>query len=477
MTLSTEGFERPRLPEIKSDYDQRFTDALGPVNTGADSVVGQIIAIFSAALDDAYEVLQDTYDSMYPSSAEGISLDGAVSFIGLERLAAEPTTVYAMCYGTEGTLIPAGALARADDNSQYEASESVVIGRANAGDIYVSVLSVQNSVTYQLIVGGTSFTYDSDVDATAEEIIAGLAAAFAASNFTATIIGTTQLRITAVDLYSKFTVTIGPKLKLDAIGSPVLFTALESGAAELPAGALTTIDTALLGWTSIENLVAGDIGRAVETDDELRIRHAESVRVTGAATLKAIRSRLLAEVDSVNYVAIYENRTNEPDIYGLPAHSFEAVVIGGLDQAVADKIFEVKPAGIETHGNTFATVIDDNGDGQTMYFSRPTTKYAWIKVTVDSLYTEEALAPTTEQAIKDAVLAQGASLNIGEDIILQRFIGPIYEAVRGLGGITIEADLTALPGDTPTYGAVNIAVARTEQSEFDLTRISVVGLP
>jgi len=88
MPLNVTGFERPRLTEIKADYDQRFTDALGPVNTSPDAVIGQIIGIFSAALDDAYETLQDNYDSMYPYSADGTSLDGAVSFVGKDVMAA-----------------------------------------------------------------------------------------------------------------------------------------------------------------------------------------------------------------------------------------------------------------------------------------------------------------------------------------------------------------------------------------------------
>jgi len=40
MGLNTTGFERPRLTEIKADYDQRFTDALGPVNTSPDVCIG-----------------------------------------------------------------------------------------------------------------------------------------------------------------------------------------------------------------------------------------------------------------------------------------------------------------------------------------------------------------------------------------------------------------------------------------------------
>lgn len=475
MSLTEEGFVRPRLNEIKATYDQSFTDALGPVNTAPDAVVGQIIGIFSAALDDAYEALQNTYDSMYPYSAEGTSLDGAVSFVGLARLAAAPTTVVAMCYGTDSTLIAAGALARSIDNRQYVATADTVITRASAGDVYIEVLDVQNSANYQVIAGGVSVVYTSDADATAAEIAAGLAALFDPEKFIATA-SNGILNLRSADLYSDFPLTVESKLTISKLGTPVTFTCLELGAFALPANALTRIDSSILGWDEVNNLVAGATGRFVETDEELRTRHADSVRATGAATVQAIRSRLLAEVDSVSYVAIYENRTNVIDEFNLPPHSFETVVSGGLNQAVANKLFEVKPAAIETYGNTSVQVFDENGDIQLCKFSRPIDKSAWIRVSVNTLNSEEVLTSEIVQAIKTAVKTYGDSLNIGADIITQRFYGPIYSATSGIGSITVEADVTDLPTDTPAYSTANVPVARAELANFDESRILVVGV-
>lgn len=475
MSLTEQGFERPRLPEIKADYDQRFIDALGPVNTNPDSVIGQMIAIFAAALDDAYEAIQDTYDAMYPSTAEGVSLDSSVSFVGLERLAAAPTVVIAMCYGVEGTLVPAAAITRSIDNRQYAADADTVISRANAGDVLIEVVTVTNSASYQIIANGVSHTYVADAATTAEEILAGLLAEFDPLDFLVAIEGT-NLRIRAANQTDGFPLTVDAKLGISKLGTPVAFTALVQGEYALPAGALTAIDSSLVGWDEVYNLVDGTIGRFVESDEELRLRHADSVRVSGAATAAAIRSRLLAEVESVTYVALYENRTGTVDAFGLPSHSFETVVSGGTDQAIADKLFEVKPAGIETFGNTAVDVLDENGDVQVCNFSRPTDKYAWIKVTVDALNTEETLTTEIVQAIKDAVLAYGQALSIGDDIILQRIYGPIYDATQGLAEITIEADLTPAPGDVPAYGTANISLDRADLAVFDEARITVVGV-
>lgn len=475
MTLTATGFTRPRLNEIKADYDQRFKDALGAVNTAPDSVTGQIIGIFSAALDDAYEALQNCYDSMYPYSAEGTSLDGAVSFIGLTRLAAAPTTVTAMLYGTEGTLVPAGVLARATDNRQYATSADAVISRANAGDVEITVSTVVNGGNYQIIAGGVSVVYTADGTATAAEIATGLAAAFDPDEFEATATGG-KVRLRKADLVSAFPLTVDSKLTISLLSSPALFTCLDLGAYVLPAGTLTQIDSGIVGWDSISNLVDGDTGRFVETDEELRLRHLISVRVTGAATVQSMRARILAEVDLVEYVAVYENRTNATDVFGLPPHSVEVVVQGGINQAIGNKVFEVKPAGIQTHGNTTVTVIDDNGDGQVTKFSRPTEVYAWVRVSVNLITPEEPLPADVDQAIKDAVLAYGNSIEIGQDIYTQRFFGPIYGATSGIGSITVEVAVTATPLGTPSYSTNNISVARAEVAIFDEARITVVGV-
>jgi len=121
-------------------------------------------------------------------------------------------------------------------------------------------------------------------------------------------------------------------------------------------------------------------------------------------------------------------------------------------------------------------VTDENGDFQQINFSRPVSKYAWVRVTVTQLHPEETLPLATTQSISDSVLATGLSLNVGEDIITQRFIGPIYLATQGLGAITVETALTDLPTDTPIYSTANKAISRSEVSAFIASRISVIGL-
>lgn len=470
MSLTAAGLERPRLNELKADLDASVSEALGPVNVGPDSVLGQLDGIHAAALDDLYELAQDTYDSMYPESAEGVSLDRAVSLLGLVRLSAAPDVVTVALYGTQGASVPINALAHAD--IQYFNTSRVTITRFNAIDAYLSIAAATDSTVYSVTLNAVTYSFNSGVGSTIASILAGLIASIGAGYKAAVV--NASLRISALDGETPFVITGSGNVSLDTVGSPAVFVAVTSGARFLPIGALSNIDTPVFGWTGISNLVSGSGSRDVESDVELRLRHATASRATGSATVKAIRARLLAEVPGVIAVSVYENRSMYV-VNSMPAHSFEAVVQGGFDQLVANNIWANKPAGIETYGNTTASVTDDNGEVQPVHFSRPVSKYLWVRVTVAALYPEEDLPPDTAQAIKNAVVSSAGSLTVGEDVITQRFIGPIYAATSGIGLLTVETAITASPSDTPTYTTTNKAIGRSELASADLSRVVVVG--
>lgn len=471
MSLTATGLERPRLAELKESLDTSITDVLGPVNVGVDAVLGQLDGIHAAALDDVWEAVQDNYDSMYPASAEGISLDRAVSFLGLVRIPAAPVVVTAAAYGAEGTVVPTNALAHAD--VQYFNTSQVTISAARVIDAYVSAITAFDAVTYAVTLAGATYAYMSGAGATKQSIALGLQAAIGAAYKTA-VIGD-SIRISAPDGETPFQFSFTDNLQADKFGSPAVFVSVVSGARGLPIGALQFIDTPIYGWSGIENLLPGSGSRDLESDIDLRLRHATASRATGSATVKAIRARLLAEVPGVSAVQIYENRSNLT-VASRPPHSFETVVQGGVDQLVANNIWENKPAGIETYGNTTLNVTDDNGDAQATRFSRPTSRYLWVRVTVTALYPEEDLPAATAQAIKDAVVATESGLTVGEDVITQRFIGPIYVATSGIGMITVETALTATAGGSPTYDSTNKAIAFSELAVGSTDRVVVIGL-
>jgi hypothetical protein len=91
----------------------------------------------------------------------------------------------------------------------------------------------------------------------------------------------------------------------------------------------------------------------------------------------------------------------------------------------------------------------------------------YLNITVTE-YPEEALPPNAQTMITEAVLNYGNSLTVGNDVILQRFMGAIYSAVSGIGYISITAST-----DGVTYSTSNISIDPRHVASFDATRIQV----
>ncbi len=115
--------------------------------------------------------------------------------------------------------------------------------------------------------------------------------------------------ITANSPSAPFSCNVGLNLDVIAQASPFIFLADDFGPIPLPANTLTFIQTPIAGWISINNSIAGVTGRFIETDAELRIRRANSIKLLAAATVEAIRAGLLQKVTGVTSALVFENRT------------------------------------------------------------------------------------------------------------------------------------------------------------------------
>lgn len=156
---------------------------------------------------------------------------------------------------------------------------------------------------------------------------------------------------------------------------------------------------------------------------------------------------------------------------GRLAKSFEAVVEGGSDADVANKIWLTKPAGIQTFGNTSFTITDSQGEQQVINFSRPTPIYIWVTVAL-TLYSEETFPPNGQDLVADAINTYGNNLGIGVDVLLQRVLAQIF-SVPGIASGAMQIAATNGPGDSPLYGTADIPIQENEIAVFDLSRITV----
>ncbi len=77
------------------------------LNTEADSAIGQLNAIYAAALLELWELFEDIYQSGYPDTASGQSLSYLAALTGTIRTVATRGTVEARFFGADLTVIPA----------------------------------------------------------------------------------------------------------------------------------------------------------------------------------------------------------------------------------------------------------------------------------------------------------------------------------------------------------------------------------
>lgn len=476
--LTATGFEAKRLTEIEAEIFTAVEAAFGPINRNDDGFLRQLIGIFSEREAELWELLSALYGSYYPSAAESVALDNVAELAGLERIAAAKSTAVIAAEGTASTVIPLGTqFSPSATGDVFESDAAVTILQTNSVRNVIEVTTADNSQTFTITIDGTPYAFVSDATATKQEIVTGLIAALATGSAPMTGVddGTgDSLTLTANDGETGYNVTVSATgagvLTVNEIWTPVAVTALVAGANLVNAGQIDTIVTPVSGLDQVEQIADGVQGRDTETDAELRIR------ITGArlgeATAEAIRSRILNEVDGVTTVLVIEN-TTDAAVGGQPAHSIHVIVQGGADQDIADKLWELKPAGIATYGSETETVVDGAGNSQTVYFSRPTSQYAWVRVTLTK-YSEETYPTDGDDAIAAAILAYGNTFGIGQDLLWQRFLTPVFET-NGVKSASVELDTTAGAGGPPSYVTnTDVAVAATDLAVFDATRITII---
>jgi hypothetical protein len=159
---------------------------------------------------------------------------------------------------------------------------------------------------------------------------------------------------------------------------------------------------------------------------------------------------------------VYENVSDTVDADGRSPHSIEVVAFGGYPQDIGNEIFRVKAAGIDTYGDTQVTVSDASGYQHPINFSRPEPVYVWVNCILH-LYNEEAFPPNGSTVVQQVIVDTGNLFGVGVDIIIQRFYGPIYTAVSGIGQIEL----------TVAVEPVNVPIAVRELARFDIVRTSV----
>ncbi len=234
-------------------------------------------------------------------------------------------------------------------------------------------------------------------------------------------------------------------------------------------GTLTEIDTPVTGWNSVTNAADAVPGSNLETDAELRVRRKTALTVQGSGTVDAITADVGA-VDNVDLVRGFENTSNVTDGDGRPETSFEIVLLDlspADDDEIAQAIWDSKPAGMEAYSRSAdsGTATDDNGNSQTVAFTRATQVPMHINVELE----KNPATYAGDTAVRDAILAASDENQIGTTIYASAFYSAVF-TVAGVENITVlEVDNT----DPPS--ATEITLADNEAPSFDSANIDVVS--
>lgn len=475
--ITEQGFDIKRLDTLLAERRaqavalfQELVPEGEVVDTSNSSLLGRLIALVTPSEADLWEAMLSTYQSFDPEQAFGVSLDNIVTLSGLTRFAAKATTAQCLFeIAPATTLTTAQQVSSSVSGKRFALTETVTFSLAAASSVKIVVPTISNSTTYSIAYKASGTTdsptvrsYTSDSSATQDEVLNGIVAAFASdAAFTATRDGTT-IYIKANDplLRRDFTLT---NTAASFVFRVATVECTETGIVEQAPNTIATIDTPVIGWSSVNNPVAAVVGNDLETDEELRLRFKQNKARSSTGTVTALYSALTA-LDSVAEVKVVENDTNATDSNGLPAKSFMCIVDGGNSSDIANAIWQKKPAGVLAYGNTSVSVVDSQGFSHNISFQRAADVNVYIDLNI-STYT--GAPPTAVADIKAALVTYIDALKIGDDVVYSRLFTPI----NTVAGVQVNSMFIGTSA-SPT-GTANIPVSLTQKAFTQNTFITI----
>ena len=434
--VTLQGFVTKRQGELITDMREEakiiFQDLVTPgdeVDTGDTSTIGRFIGLTTPSLDDLWQAALEVYQAFDINSATGKALDNLTALGGIIRLTAEPTRADVYLRGLIGTTVQEGFSARSSITNQlFILTDSVVFSTKNTMGVTVGVkaLTSTNSYGVSIIKSASQVKQDivvpSVVGETSQMVLESLRNSIN-SNIPGLFaeIEDESLKITPRQDFDFYDFAVTDNLVItESYKSSVVESDGASDISE-PPNAINIIATPTYGWTSINNPLSGRAGRFIETDEELRQRFKDSRFERSTNIIESLYSALYS-LQGISNVFIYENDTDVVDNIGLPPHSFLVLVDGANPTDIARAIWENRPTGILSVGNTSVDIIDSFGYVRNIKFSRPEEVGIYIQL---RLQTNERFPSDGEEKIKQALIDYINSLNMGEDVIYSRLYTPI----------------------------------------------------
>lgn len=257
-----------------------------------------------------------------------------------------------------------------------------------------------------------------------------------------------------------------------------IFQSVDLGPIAAPANSLNQIVTGVLGWETVNNPTAADVGRAEESDIASRIRRRQTLALQGITLPEAIMSGLRT-VEGVRSAVFRENVTNAPIVIegvNLVAHSVFVCVDGGTDADVALMLLRKKSVGAAWNGNTTVPTTEPySGQVYDVKFSRPDPVPIFVRVTVRN----GASFPDVPALVRAAMVAYADGQQEGEDgFIVGGDVSPfeLASAVNRTAPPIFVQDIT-LSTDGITYSAATVTITIEQLATLLPGNIAVTVIP
>jgi hypothetical protein len=245
----------------------------------------------------------------------------------------------------------------------------------------------------------------------------------------------------------------------------VPFECLTIGAIPVEAGELIIISSPITGWSAVFNPLPGVTGSSGDSNEVLRLRREADLAATGTSTAPALEADIAA-MSGVVSVRVLENDTGTTDGDGVAPHFTESIVYGTIDEtALAQVIWEGKPAGHSTQGTTLISFVDSKGVTRSVYYTPAEAVPIYLTYTLDKTGTGYV---GDTQAKADIVNGLQASTKPGKPVVAIRTAAEALK-VQGVADVTSYALGTA---PSPS-GTANIPITVRQIATFSSGNVTL----
>lgn len=233
------------------------------------------------------------------------------------------------------------------------------------------------------------------------------------------------------------------------------------------AAANINVDTAEGAMLDYLATIEGLTRQTDETDSDLRDR-IKNISGTGLATYDCMLTYLRDKIS--NQVSLIVNEEDQPDKNTIPAHSFAVYVPTDTENdAVAQAIWECKPAGIKAYGAETGNATDIAGNKREISFFRISSNTnVYMRITITK-YNEETLPDEYDKDIKEAIVEWSENeYTPGKDVIPQRVVQAVFK-VPGIATVNVEVS-----EDGATWKSTSIPIEASQYAVIQEDHIEVV---